>query len=189
MVTSENGNLHTYMRCIYVHLQSCTYISDVSKRGVLGSADDDIAFFCILWHFLLIMGRSIIFRWFFVILTMCFIIFHFFLFQLYARTENYIATLVERHGFQEKTRVPREKSGRHSNLIYLVLKPLKKSGTAFGDLSVFWRCFSLLFNVFLFWRWVSLIFHYFEDVAHYCSMIFHYFQHVFHYFSLIFQCC
>ena len=139
--------------------------------------------------FLLIMGRSIIFRWFFVILTMCFIIFHFFLFQLYARTENYIATLVERHGFQEKTRVPREKSGRHSNLIYLVLKPLKKSGTAFGDLSVFWRCFSLLFNVFLFWRWVSLIFHYFEDVAHYCSMIFHYFQHVFHYFSLIFQCC
>ena len=30
---------------IYVHLQSCTYISDVSKRGVLGSADDDIACF------------------------------------------------------------------------------------------------------------------------------------------------
>ena len=45
MVTSENGLVHTYMRCTYVHLQSCTYISDVSKRGVLGSADDDIAFF------------------------------------------------------------------------------------------------------------------------------------------------
>ena len=45
MVTSENSIIHTYMRCIYVHLQSCTYISDVSKRGVLGSADDDIAFF------------------------------------------------------------------------------------------------------------------------------------------------
>ena len=45
MVTSENGIVHTYMRCIYVHLQSYTYILDVSKRGVLGSADDDIAFF------------------------------------------------------------------------------------------------------------------------------------------------
>ena len=33
------------MRCNYVHLQPCTYILDVSKRGVLGSADDDIAFF------------------------------------------------------------------------------------------------------------------------------------------------
>ena len=28
-------------------------------------------------------------------------------------------------GFQEKTRVPCEKFGRHSNPIYLVLKPLK----------------------------------------------------------------
>ena len=47
MVTFKNGNIHTYiyMRCNYVHLQSCTYILDVSKRGVLGSADDDIAFF------------------------------------------------------------------------------------------------------------------------------------------------
>ena len=52
MVISENSITHTYiyiyMRCIYyiyVHLQSCTYISDVSKRGVLGSADDDIACF------------------------------------------------------------------------------------------------------------------------------------------------
>ena len=45
MVTSKNGIMHTYMRCMYVQLQPCTYISDVSKRGVLGSADDDIAFF------------------------------------------------------------------------------------------------------------------------------------------------
>ena len=36
-----------------------------------------------------------------------------------------------KHGLQEKTRVPCEKSGRHSNPIYLVLKPLNKSGTAF----------------------------------------------------------
>ena len=33
-------------------------------------------------------------------------------------------------GFQRKTRVPREKSGRHST-IYLVLKPVNNSGTAF----------------------------------------------------------
>ena len=69
------------------------------------------------------MSRSIIFHWFFVILTMCFIIFHCF-FQLFGTTECYNVTLAERHGFQEKNRVPREKSGRHSNLIYLVLKPL-----------------------------------------------------------------
>ena len=98
--------------------------------------------------FLLIMGRSIIFHLFFVILTMCFIIFHCF-FQLYGTTESYIATLVERHGFQEKTRVPREKSGRHSNLIYLVLKPLSKNPGRH-----------------------SVIFQYFEDVFHYCSVFF-----------------
>jgi hypothetical protein len=32
---------------------------------------------------------------------------------------------------KKNTRVPREKFGRHSNSIYLVLKPLNKSGTAF----------------------------------------------------------
>ena len=60
------------------------------------------------------MGRSISFHWFFIILTMVFNIVHFF--SLYDTTESYNATLVERHGFQE--------SGRHSNLIYLVLNPL-----------------------------------------------------------------
>ena len=60
MVTSENGLVHTYMRCTYVHLQSCTYISDVSKRGVLGSADDDIA--CFL-HILSILVVIYIFCW------------------------------------------------------------------------------------------------------------------------------
>ena len=50
MLIKQDGNLqkrhytHIYMRCNYVHLQPCTYILDVSKRGVLGSADDDIAF-------------------------------------------------------------------------------------------------------------------------------------------------
>ena len=82
---------------------------------------------------------------------MCFIIFHFF--QLYGTTESYNASLVERHAFQEKTRVPREKSGRHSNLIYLVLKPLLKKTVRH-----------------------SVIVHYFQDVVHYFSVIFHYFQ-------------
>ena len=51
MLTKQDGNLqkrhytHVYMRCNHVHLQPCTYILDVNKRGVLGSADDDIAFF------------------------------------------------------------------------------------------------------------------------------------------------
>jgi len=107
MVTSKNGIVHTYiyiytyMRCNYVHLQPCTHILDVSKRGVLGSADDDIAFFCIFCHVLFIMGGSISFHWFFIILTMVFNIFHCF-FSLYGTTESYNATLVERHGFQEK---------------------------------------------------------------------------------------
>ena len=94
------------------------------------------------------MGRSIIFHCVFVILTMCFIIFHCF-FQLYGTTESYNVTLVERHGFQEKARVPREKSGRHSNLVYLVPKPLLKNPGRH-----------------------SVIFQYFEDVFHYCSMFF-----------------
>ena len=83
MLTKQDGNLqkrhytHVYMRCNHVHLQPCTYILDVNKRGVLGSADDDIAFFLgIFCHFLFIMGRSISFHWFFITLTMVFNIFH-----------------------------------------------------------------------------------------------------------------
>ena len=65
MVTSENGIIHTY-RYIYIcavkNICTFTYILDVSKRSVLGTADDDIAFFCIFCHcfwaciFLLIMS-------------------------------------------------------------------------------------------------------------------------------------
>ena len=82
MVTSENGiiyiynvyiimyiyNVYIYIHvyiyiCIYVyiyalyiaHICTCTYILDVSKRGVLGSADDDIAFFLRILSFLVIM--------------------------------------------------------------------------------------------------------------------------------------
>ena len=46
MVTSENGIIHMYTCAVYItYMYTCTYILDVSKRGVLGSADDDIAFF------------------------------------------------------------------------------------------------------------------------------------------------
>ena len=107
--------------------------------------------------------HPLIFHCSFVILTMCFIIFHFF--QLYGTTESYNASLVERHAFQEKTRVPREKSGRHSNLIYLVLKPLLKNP-----------------------GWHSVIFQYFEDVFHYCSVFF-IFKIVFIDVSLFWRCC
>ena len=55
--------------------------------------------------------------------------------------------------FKGKNRVPREKSGRHSNLIYLVLKPLLKKTVRH-----------------------SVIVHYVQDVVHYFSVIFHYFQ-------------
>ena len=101
MGTSKNGIIHTYIYSLqlqYVHLQSCTYILDVSKRGVLGSAVDDIVFVCIFCYVLFIMGRSISFHWFFIFLTMVFNSFH----CLYGTTESYNATLVERHGFQGK---------------------------------------------------------------------------------------
>ena len=119
------------------------------------------------------MGRSISFHWFFITLTMVFNIFHCF-FSLYGTTESYNATLVERHGFPEKKRVPREKSGRHSNLIYLALNPPKKNP---GQHSV--------------------IFHYFQDVVHsffslffiifkVCWIIFHWFFNVVTCVSLFF---
>ena len=88
----------------------------------------------------------------------------------------------------KKKRVPREKSGRHSNLIYLVLKPLKKSGTAFGDLSVFWRCFFIIVQCFFIVKIVFIDFSLFWRCCSLFSMIFHYFQDVFNYFSLIVQC-
>ena len=53
MVTSENGIIHMYTCAVYItYMYTCTYILDVSKRGVLGSADDDIALFlCIFCDF------------------------------------------------------------------------------------------------------------------------------------------
>ena len=49
MVTSENGIIHTHIYICAVYItyvyMYCTHVLDVSKRGVLGSADDDIAFF------------------------------------------------------------------------------------------------------------------------------------------------
>ena len=51
-------------------------------------------------------------------------------------------------------RVPREKPGRHSNLIYLVLKPLYIKKTVQH----------------------SVIVHYSQDVVHYFPAILHYFK-------------
>ena len=165
MVTSENGLVHTYMRCMYVQLQPCTYISDVSKRGVLGSADDDIAFFL---HIVTFFNWSWVDPLFFIVFSLfwrCASLFFIVFFQLYGTTESYNVTLVERHGFQKKKRVPREKSGRHSNLVYLVPKPLLKNPGRH-----------------------SVIFQYFEDVFHYCSMFF-ILKMVFIDVSLFWRCC
>ena len=67
MLIKHYGNLrkrhYTHIYALYVCTFTImyTYISDVSKRGILGSADDDIAFFLHIVTFcLLIMGRSII---------------------------------------------------------------------------------------------------------------------------------
>ena len=159
----------------------------MSKRGVFGSADDDIAFFCIFCYFFFIMGRSISFHWFFIILTMVFNIALFFL--LYGTTERYNATLVERHGFQEKNAYRLRNLGGILTLFIQSWIPFKKSGTAFSDFS-FSRCCSLFFSDFsLFSRCVSL---FFIDgsmslhVLHYFSVFFQCFRDVFHYFSLSF---
>ena len=69
-------------------------------------------------------------------------------------------------GFKKKNCVPREKSGRHSNLIYLVLNPPKKIR---DGIQWFFIIFKMLFIIF--------------------QVIYHHFQGGFHYFSLIFQCC
>ena len=146
-----------------------------------------LQFFCILWHFLLIMGRPIIFL--FLLFWRCVSLFFIVFVSNYMVQPKVILPPWRNDMDFKKKPVYREKSGRHSNLIYLVLKPLfKNPGRQFSDFSVFRRCFSLLFSGFLFWRWFSLIFHYFEDVVHSCSMIFHYFLDVFNYFSLIVQC-
>ena len=49
MGNSKEDYIYIYIYALYIlHICTCTYIIEVSKRGVLGSADDDIAFFCIL---------------------------------------------------------------------------------------------------------------------------------------------
>ena len=196
MLIKQDGNLrkrhYTHIYALYVctfTIMYSTYISDVSKRGVLGSADDDLAFFLHIMTFFYWSWVDPLFFICFSLFWRCVSLFFIVFFQLYGTTESYIATLVERHGFQEKTRVPREKSGRHSNLIYLVLKPLSKNPgrhsvifqyfeDVFHYCSVFFILKMVFIDVSLFWRCCSLF-----------SMIFHYFQDVFHYFSLIFQCC
>ena len=60
MLIKQDGNLrkrhYTHINALYIlHICTCTCILDVSKRGVLGSADDEIAFFLHILSFLVIM--------------------------------------------------------------------------------------------------------------------------------------
>ena len=145
--------------------------------------------------FLLIMGRPTIVHWFFIISTMFFMIFHW-LFKLYGTTESYTATLVARNGFQEKKGVPGEKSGRHSNPIYLVLKPREKIRDDiqwfFIILKMFFIIFQWFFIILKMFFWFSLIFHYFQDVVHFSHWFFIIFKmcfiiaHCFQYFYMFF---
>ena len=126
--------------------------------------------------------------------------------HIYRRTGSYNATLVERHGFQEKTaycvRIP--------GGILTLFNPqthLKKSGTAFSDFSVFWRCvhyFSVIFIILkmcfidfsLFWRWFSLFWRWFSLFSMgfmilrsfwLLSIIVHWFFIIVHWFFIIFK--
>ena len=69
--------------------------------------------------------------------------------------------------------------GEASNLIYLVLKPLKKYGTAFGDLSVYWRCFHYFSVVFRYFVFFSLFFPGFHDLKKFLIIV--------HWFVIIFK--
>ena len=160
MGTSKNGIIHTYiyiysLQLQYVHLQSCTYILDVSKRGVLGSAVDDIVFFAYFVMFysswvdpLVFIGFLFFWRWFSIV------------FIVYMVQPKVI--MPPWHGFQGKNRVPREKSGRHPNLIYLVLKPLKKKRYGIRWLFIIFKMLLIIF------QWFFIIF----KVFHYFSLIF-----------------
>ena len=119
--------------------------------------------------------------------------------HIYRRTGSYNATLVERHGFQEKTaycvRIP--------GGILTLFNPqthLKKSGTAFSDFSVFWRCvhyFSVIFIILkmcfidfsLFWRCFSLFSMGFMILRSFwlLSIIVHWFFIIVHWFFIIFK--
>ena len=141
--------LYTYIYALYIlHKCTCTYMLDVSKRGVLGSADDDIAFFLHIVTFFIDHGQihyfSLCFRYFDDVLHYFSLFFSNYMVQL-----KVIMSLWWKDMDFKKKRVPREKSGRHSNLVYLVPKPLLKNPGRH-----------------------SVIFQYFEDVFHYCSMFF-----------------
>ena len=145
-----------------------------------------ILFFCIFCYVLFIMGRSISFHWLFIFLTMVFNSFH----CLYGTTESYNATLVERHGFQEKNAYRLRNLGGILTLFIQSWIPFKKSGTAFSDFS-FSRSCSLFFSDFSFSRCCSLFFSDFSLFSR-CASLFlidvSMSLHVFHYFSVFFQC-
>ena len=159
----------------------------MSKRGALDRRMTILHFFLHSLLFfsswvdpLVFIGFSLFWRWFSIL---------FIVFFLYGTTESCNATLVERHGFQEKNAYRLRNLGGILTLFIQSWIPFKKSGTAFSDFS-FSRCCSLYFSDFsLFSRCVSL---FFIDVSmslhvfHYCSVLFQCFRDVFHYFSLSF---
>ena len=161
MGTSKNGIIHTYIYSLqlqYVHLQSCTYILDVSKRGVLGSAVDDIVFFAYFVMFysswvdpLVFIGFLFFWRWFSIVFIVYMV-----------QPKVIMPPWWKDMDFKEKNRVPREKSGRHSNLIYLVLKPLKKKRYGIRWLFIIFKMLLIIF------QWFFIIF----KVFHYFSLIF-----------------
>ena len=135
----------------------------MSKRGVLGSAVDDIVFFAYFvmfyssWvHPLVFIGFLFFWRWFSIVFIVYMV-----------QPKVIMPPWWKDMDFKGKNRVPREKSGRHSNLIYLVLKPLLKKPVRH-----------------------SVIVHYVQDVVHYFSVIFHYFQGaiIFHWFLNVVTC-
>ena len=197
MVTSENDTIHT----LYIlHICTFTYILDVSKWGVLGSADDDIAFFLHIMTFfywswvdpLLSIGFSLFrrcFSWFFIDCL-----------NYMVQPKVILPPWWQEMDFKKKRRTGWE-SGRHSNPIYLVLKPREKIRDDIQWFFIILKMFFIIFQWFFiilkmfFWFFIdfslfsrccsffSLIFHYFQDVFHYCSL-FSIFLQVFHYFSV-----
>ena len=114
---------------------------------------------------LVFIGFSLFWRWF----SIFFIVF----FHYMVQPKVIMPPWWKDMGFKKKNCVPREKSGRHSNLIYLVLNPLKKSGTAFSDFSLFSRCCSLFFKwFFIIFKVCFIIFHWFFNVVTCVSLFF-----------------
>lgn len=147
METSKNGIIDTYMCCMYVQLQPCIYISDVSKRSILGSADDDIVFFLYVVIFFYGSWVNTLFFIVFSLFWRCTSLFFIVFFQLYGIIKNYNVGLVEKHRFAKK----------YSNFNYLIPKFLLQNR---GRHSVIFQYFENIF------QYCLIIFFKFKDKFH-----------------------